>query len=224
MIQLNEITKIYRTDEVETLAVNKLNLSIGENEFVAMMGPSGCGKSTLLNIIGLLDKPSSGNYQLNGEETTPLNVAQKADRRKNLIGFVFQNFNLIEELNVFHNVELPLLYQPFSRKERKEKVNQVLERVGIGHRAKHFPPQLSGGQQQRVAVARALVADPKIILADEPTGNLDSKNGSEVLDLLSELHQQGTTIIMVTHSKYDAERSQRIIQLMDGKVISENGH
>lgn len=222
MIQIKDLVKIYRTEEVETTALNALSLEVHKGEFVSIMGASGCGKSTLLNIIGLLDAPNSGSYQFDGEEVAGYTEKQRAGLRKASIGFVFQNFNLIDELNVYENVELPLIYNKVPAKERKERVNAILERIGIAHRAKHFPLQLSGGQQQRVAVARALVTNPKLILADEPTGNLDSKSGNEVMELLTELHQTGATIIMVTHSAYDAQFSSRVITLRDGEVISES--
>jgi len=222
MIHIKDLVKIYRTEEVETTALNALSLEVDKGEFVSIMGASGCGKSTLLNIIGLLDAPNSGSYQFDGEEVAGYSEKQRAGLRKASIGFVFQNFNLIDELNVYENVELPLIYNKVPAKERKERVNAILERIGIAHRAKHFPLQLSGGQQQRVAVARALVTNPKLILADEPTGNLDSKSGNEVMELLTELHQTGATIIMVTHSAYDAQFSSRVITLRDGEVISES--
>ena len=224
MIQIKDLVKIYRTEEVETTALNALSLEVHKGEFVSIMGASGCGKSTLLNIIGLLDAPNSGSYQFDGEEVAGYTEKQRAGLRKASIGFVFQNFNLIDELNVYENVELPLIYNKVPAKERKERVNAILERIGIAHRAKHFPLQLSGGQQQRVAVARALVTNPKLILADEPTGNLDSKSGNEVMELLTELHQTGATIIMVTHSAYDAQFSSRVITLRDGEVISESNN
>lgn len=224
MIHIKDLVKIYRTEEVETTALNALSLEVHKGEFVSIMGASGCGKSTLLNIIGLLDAPNSGSYQFDGEEVAGYTEKQRAGLRKASIGFVFQNFNLIDELNVYENVELPLIYNKVPAKERKERVNAILERIGIAHRAKHFPLQLSGGQQQRVAVARALVTNPKLILADEPTGNLDSKSGNEVMELLTELHQTGATIIMVTHSAYDAQFSSRVITLRDGEVISESNN
>jgi len=221
MITIQDLVKIYRTEEVETTALNKLNLKVNEGQFVSIMGTSGCGKSTLLNIIGLLDTPNEGSYKFDGEEVASYNEKQRAGLRKANIGFVFQNFNLIDELSVYENVELPLIYNKVPSSERKQRVVAILERVGIAHRAKHFPLQLSGGQQQRVAVARALVTNPKLVLADEPTGNLDSKNGNEVMELLTELNVQGTTIIMVTHSAYDAQFSSRIITLKDGEIVSE---
>ena len=222
MIKIECLSKVFRTEEIETTALNSVDIAIKPGEFVAVMGPSGCGKSTLLNIIGLLDYPTQGKYFFNGDEVGQLREWQRTQLRKGQIGFVFQNFNLIEELNVFENVELPLIYLKYKGGERKKMVTDVLERMKIGHRAKHFPQQLSGGQQQRVAISRAVVANPKLILADEPTGNLDSKNGLEVMKLLTELNHEGTTIIMVTHSKHDAGFSHRIINLFDGQVVTEN--
>ncbi|NOU61330.1 ABC transporter ATP-binding protein [Marinifilum caeruleilacunae] len=222
MIKTKNLIKIFRTDEVETTALNNVNLEINEGEFVAIMGPSGCGKSTLLNIIGLLDNPSEGELHFNGYQVENYSERQRTNLRKENIGFVFQSFNLIDELTVFENVELPLLYMKVSGSERKRRVNEALERMNIAHRAKHFPQQLSGGQQQRVAIARAVISNPKLILADEPTGNLDSANGEEVMNLLTQLNEEGTTIIMVTHSPSDADRSHRIIQLFDGHVVTEN--
>ncbi|MCL4119296.1 UNVERIFIED_CONTAM: hypothetical protein GTU68_024828 [Idotea baltica] len=221
MIELNKLTKVYRTDEVETTALQDISFRISKGEFVSIMGPSGCGKSTLLNIIGMLDKTDGGQYNFRGHSIDDLKESERSKLRKKHIGFVFQNFNLIEELSVFENVELPLIYNGFSTNERKDKVNVILERIGITHRAKHFPLQLSGGQQQRVAVARAIVTQPDLILADEPTGNLDSSNGNEVMELLCELNEAGTTVIMVTHSAQDASFSSRIINLMDGQILSE---
>lgn len=221
MIQIKDLTKVYRTEEVETTALNKLSLTVKQGEFVSIMGTSGCGKSTLLNIIGLLDMPNEGSYLFDGTEVAKFKEKERANLRKANVGFVFQNFNLIDELTVYENVELPLIYNKVPKAERKTRVIEILERIGIAHRAKHFPLQLSGGQQQRVAVARALVTNPKLILADEPTGNLDSKNGNEVMELLTELHSQGATIIMVTHSSYDAKFSSRIVTLKDGVIISE---
>lgn len=220
MIKTNELTKIFRTEEVETTALNKITLDVKEGEYVAVMGPSGCGKSTLLNILGLLDNPTSGSYLFNGTEVANLRERDRTVFRKGNIGFVFQSFNLIDELNVFENVELPLIYLKMKTSERKKKVEEALERMKITHRAKHFPQQLSGGQQQRVAIARAVVANPRLILADEPTGNLDSKNGIEVINLLSELNKEGTTIIMVTHSERDAGYAHRIVNLFDGQIVS----
>ena len=213
--------KIFRTEEVQTLALNNVNIEVNEGEFVAIMGPSGCGKSTLLNILGLLDNPTSGEYYLNGTEVSKYTEAQRTSLRKGVIGFVFQSFNLIDELNVYENIELPLLYMGVPASERKRRIEQAMERMAISHRSKHFPQQLSGGQQQRVAIARAVVANPKLILADEPTGNLDSKNGKEVMDLLKELNKEGTTIVMVTHSQHDAGFADRIINLFDGQVVAE---
>jgi putative ABC transport system ATP-binding protein len=222
MIKIEKLTKVFRTEEVETFALNGVDINVKEKEFVAVMGPSGCGKSTLLNIIGLLDNPTNGSYIFNDTEVAKLKEKDRTQFRKGNIGFVFQSFNLIDELNVFENVELPLIYLKMKASERKQKVEEVLQRMKIGHRAKHFPQQLSGGQQQRVAIARAVVANPKLILADEPTGNLDSKNGFEVMNLLSELNQEGSTIIMVTHSESDANFAHRTINLFDGQVISES--
>lgn len=220
MIKIEDLSKSFRTEEVETIALNNVSLDIKEGEFVAIMGPSGCGKSTLLNIIGLLDSPTSGNYMLDGREVSRLAEKERTGERKGKVGFVFQNFNLIDELNVYENVELPLSYLDIRSDERKKRVTELLKRMNISHRAHHFPQQLSGGQQQRVAIARALIANPKLILADEPTGNLDSKNGEEVMNLLSELNREGTTIIMVTHSKHDASYAHRTINLFDGQIIS----
>lgn len=224
MIKITDLVKVYRTEEVETTALNKLSLEVEKGEFLSIMGASGCGKSTLLNIIGLLDTSDSGQCSFDGIEVSGFNENKRALLRKEHIGFVFQNFNLIDELSVYENVELPLIYNNIKPAERKKRVNAILKRIGIAHRAKHFPLQLSGGQQQRVAVARALVTNPKLILADEPTGNLDSKNGNEVMELLSELHSTGSTIIMVTHSSYDAQFSSRIITLKDGSIISEKSN
>ncbi len=220
MIKTNDLTKVFRTEEVETTALNKVCLEVKEGEYVAVMGPSGCGKSTLLNILGLLDNPTSGSYLFNGTEVANLRERDRTIFRKGNIGFVFQSFNLIDELNVYENVELPLIYLKMKAGERKKKVEDALERMKITHRAKHFPQQLSGGQQQRVAIARAVVANPRLILADEPTGNLDSKNGIEVINLLSELNREGTTIIMVTHSDRDAGYAHRIVNLFDGQVVT----
>jgi putative ABC transport system ATP-binding protein len=221
MIKTKNLSKVFRTEEIETLALNGVGLQVKPGEFVAVMGPSGCGKSTLLNIIGLLDNPTEGSYLFNNTEVARLKEKDRTKFRKGNIGFVFQSFNLIDELNVYENVELPLIYLNMKAKERREKVEAVLQRMKIGHRARHFPQQLSGGQQQRVAIARAVVASPKLILADEPTGNLDSKNGIEVMNLLSELNQEGATIIMVTHSDRDAGFAHRTINLLDGQVIVE---
>jgi len=222
MIKITALEKIYRTDEVETIALNKLSMEIKKGEFVAVMGPSGCGKSTLLNILGLLDDPDAGSFMFNDIEIAKFNERQRADLRKHNIGFVFQSFNLIDELTVFENVELPLIYTGVKTADRKKKVEEVLERVQIMHRRNHYPQQLSGGQQQRVAVARAVVNTPKLILADEPTGNLDSSNGNEVMELLTNMNEQGTTIIMVTHSEHDARYSHRIIRMLDGQAVTEN--
>jgi len=224
MIKTSNLQKLFSTEEVETTALNGIDVQINGGEFVAIMGPSGCGKSTLLNILGLLDNPSSGEYQFYDNEVSNMSERQRANLRKGNIGFVFQSFNLIDELTVFENVELPLLYLKVSASERKKKVEAALERMNIMHRRNHFPQQLSGGQQQRVAIARAVIAEPKVILADEPTGNLDSANGLEVMNLLSQLNQEGATIIMVTHSPHDAGFAHRIINLFDGKVVTENFH
>ncbi|MDE5561114.1 MAG: ABC transporter ATP-binding protein [Bacteroidaceae bacterium] len=221
MIRLNDIRKTFRTEEVETRALQGINLEVWKGEFVAIMGPSGCGKSTLLNILGLLDTPTDGTYLLNGKDVSRMNENERTDLRKGRLGFVFQNFNLIDELNVEENVELPLLYMGFSKKERKRMAKDVIERVAMSHRAGHFPSQLSGGQQQRVAIARAVISHPDIILADEPTGNLDSKHGREVMELLRDLHRDGTTVIMVTHSMHDAGYAERIVNLFDGVIVSE---
>ena len=220
MIKTEKLQKIFRTEDVETWALHDVSLEIHEGEFVAIMGPSGCGKSTLLNILGLLDNPSNGTYELNGVEVSKLSEADRTNLRKGVIGFVFQSFNLIDELNVYENIELPLLYMGVPKDERKRRVEEVMARMDISHRVKHFPQQLSGGQQQRVAIARAVVANPKIILADEPTGNLDSKNGKEVMDLLTQLNKEGTTVVMVTHSQHDAGFAPRTINLFDGQVVN----
>ena len=222
MRKTKNLKKIYRTEEVETTALNNVNLDVKDGEYVAIMGPSGCGKSTLLNVLGMIDKSSGGEYFFLGEEVSKYSERQRANLRKSNIGFVFQSFNLIDELTVFENVELPLLYLGFSSSERKKRVNEVLEQMEIMARKNHFPQQLSGGQQQRVAVARAVVARPKLILADEPTGNLDSAHGEEVMKLMGELHEVGTTIVMVTHSPAYAEYSHRVIHLFDGHIVSEN--
>lgn len=222
MIKINDLRKVYQSDEIQTIALDNMSLHIKEHEFVAIMGPSGCGKSTLLNILGLLDEPSSGSYLFNNIETTRLNENKGCDLRKENIGFVFQNFYLINELTAFENVELPLEYSGIKASERKRRVENALKSVQLSHRRNHFPSQLSGGQQQRVAIARAIVNEPKLILADEPTGNLDSKNGVEVMDLLTTLNDAGTTIIMVTHSEHDARYSHRIIHMLDGKPVTEN--
>lgn len=222
MIQAKNLKKIYSTEEVETTALNNVNIEIKEGEFVAIMGPSGCGKSTLLNIMGLLDNPSHGEYSFLGHEVSGKSERERAQLRKGNIGFIFQSFNLIDELTVFENVELPLLYLGMPADERKEKTEASLERMSMMHRRNHFPQQLSGGQQQRVAIARAVVANAKLILADEPTGNLDSDHGNEVMKVLAELNEQGTTIVMVTHSPHDADYAMRVIHLFDGHVVTEN--
>lgn len=221
MIKVTDLCKVFRTEEIETTALNNVSFEIADGEFVAIMGPSGCGKSTLLNILGLLDNPTYGSYELLGQEVAKLREKDRTKFRKGNIGFVFQSFNLIDELNVYENVELPLRYLNISAAERKERVTAMLKRMNISHRAQHFPQQLSGGQQQRVAIARAVVSNPKLILADEPTGNLDSKNGKEVMELLRELNAEGTTIVMVTHSQRDAAVAQRTINLFDGAIVSD---
>jgi len=221
MIKTVNLQKIFRTEEVETWALNNVSLEINNGEFVAVMGPSGCGKTTLLNILGLLDNPAGGEYYLNDIEVSKYTEKQRTKLRKGVIGFVFQSFNLIDELNVYENIELPLLYMGVSSAERRKRILAAMDRMEISHREKHFPQQLSGGQQQRVAIARAVVANPKLILADEPTGNLDSKNGKEVMDLLTELNKDGTTIVMVTHSQHDAGYAGRIINLFDGQIVAE---
>lgn len=221
MIKINNLKKVFRTEDVETTALNNIAMEIKDGEFVAVMGPSGCGKSTLLNILGLLDNPTEGEYFLNNKEVGHLKEKERTQTRKGQIGFVFQSFNLIEEMTVFENVELPLIYLKIKSSERKKRVEEVLRRMSISHRAGHFPNQLSGGQQQRVAIARAVIANPKLILADEPTGNLDSKNGKDVMDLLTELNREGTTIVMVTHSQRDASFAHRTINLFDGQVVAE---
>jgi putative ABC transport system ATP-binding protein len=222
MIKTENLIKTYQTDEVETTALNKVNINIKEGEFVSVMGPSGCGKSTLMNVLGMIDSPTQGNYYFNGEEIGHLSERKRSDIRKHNLGFVFQSFNLIDELTVFENVELPMLYTKVPSSERKKRVEELLENMNIMHRKNHFPQQLSGGQQQRVAVARAIVNNPKVILADEPTGNLDSANGDDVMKILSELNAKGTTIVMVTHSQYCAEFGNRIIRMLDGQVVTEN--
>jgi len=221
MIKTDQLTKVFRTDEVETVALNNVHLEVKKGEFVSVMGPSGCGKSTLLNIIGLLDNPTKGTYIFDGTDISKLKEKNRTQFRKGNIGFIFQSFNLIDELNVYDNVELPLIYLKLKSQERRKMVESMLKRMKIGHRAKHFPQQLSGGQQQRVAIARAVIANPKLILADEPTGNLDSKNGVEVMNLLSELNIEGATIIMVTHNDRDASYAHKIVNLFDGQVITE---
>lgn len=219
MIKVENLSKSFRTEEVETIALNNVSFQVEDKEFVAIMGPSGCGKSTLLNILGLLDNPTGGKYWLGDKEVSALKEKARTDVRKGEIGFVFQSFNLIDELNVEENIELPLTYLGMSKGERKQKVKDIMKRMGISHRAKHFPHQLSGGQQQRVAIARAVVFGPKLILADEPTGNLDSKNGAEVMGLLTELNREGTTIVMVTHNEHDASIAHRIVRLFDGQIV-----
>ena len=221
MITVNNLSKVFRTEEIETTALNSVSFTINQGEFVAIMGPSGCGKSTLLNVLGLLDNPTGGSYQLLDTEMAQLREKDRTKFRKGNIGFVFQSFNLIDELNVYENVELPLKYLNISASERKRRVTEMLKRMNISHRAQHYPQQLSGGQQQRVAIARAVVANPKLILDDEPTGNLDSRNGKEVMDLLCELNKEGTTIVMVTHSQKDASVAQRIINLFDGEIVAD---
>ena len=221
MIQIENLGKTFRTEEVETIALQGINLRIDDGEFVAIMGPSGCGKSTLLNIIGLLDNPSEGSYLLNGQEVARLTEDERTGLRRGTIGFVFQSFNLIDEMTVYENVELPLIYAGVPAKERRERVEALLDRMKMSHRAKHYPQQLSGGQQQRVAIARAVVTKPQLILADEPTGNLDSAHGKEVIGLLAELNQEGTTIVMVTHNSHDAASARRIVHLFDGHVVTE---
>src|SRR5210317_73730 len=221
MIKLEKLSKVYRTDEIESTALNEVSFEISKGEFVSVMGPSGCGKSTLLNVLGMLDKPESGSYEFLNKEVSHLNEKGRSEIRKKNIGFIFQNFNLIDELTVFENIELPLIYNNVSAAERKARVNELIDKIGISHRASHYPQQLSGGQQQRVAVARALVTNPPLILADEPTGNLDSSHGNEVMELLCNLNELGTTIVMVTHSSHDASYSQRIINLLDGQIVSE---
>ena len=220
MLKVENLKKVFRTEEIETIALNGVTFEVKEGEFVAIMGPSGCGKSTLLNILGLLDNPTSGSYTLLDHEVAGFREKDRTKFRKGNIGFVFQSFNLIDELNVFENVELPLIYMHIKAAERKKMVNEILARMNISHRAGHFPQQLSGGQQQRVAIARAVVSKPKLILADEPTGNLDSTNGKEVMTLLTELNQEGTTILMVTHSQHDASYAHRIISLFDGEIVA----
>jgi putative ABC transport system ATP-binding protein len=222
MIRAINLSKVFRTDEIETTALDSVNLTINQGDFVAIMGPSGCGKSTLLNIVGLLDSPSGGQLYFDSYEVAKYNEKNRTNLRKATIGFVFQSFNLIDELNVFENIELPLLYQKVNSTDRKKRVEEAMDRMKIGHRRKHFPQQLSGGQQQRVAIARAVVSKPRLILADEPTGNLDSANGEEVMNLLTELNKDGTTIAMVTHSATDAEKAHRIVHLFDGQIITEN--
>ena len=221
MIQLQNIKKVFRTEEIDTWALREVSLEVKDGEFVAIMGPSGCGKTTLLNIMGLLDTPTEGTYMLNGKEVSRLTERERTNIRKGTLGFVFQSFNLIDDLNVYENIELPLLYMGVPAKERRKRVTDILDRMAMSHRRGHYPCQLSGGQQQRVAVARAVVTNPKIILADEPTGNLDSKNSREVMDLLCQLHEQGTTIVMVTHSQHNASYADRIINLYDGRIVEQ---
>ena len=221
MIKVTNLSKVFRTEEIETTALDNVSFEIKDGEFVAIMGPSGCGKSTLLNILGLLDNPTEGSYMFGDTEVAGLKEKDRTKFRKGNIGFIFQSFNLIDELTVYENIELPLRYLDIPSSERKAKVTEIIKRMNISHRAKHFPQQLSGGQQQRVAIARACVANPKLILADEPTGNLDSKNGKEVMELLQELNNEGTTIVMVTHSQKDAAMAQRTIDLFDGKIVSD---
>ncbi|SEG38286.1 putative ABC transport system ATP-binding protein [Halpernia humi] len=221
MITITNLSKVYKTEDVQTNALNEVSLNIKKGDFVAIMGPSGCGKSTFLNILGLLDSATSGSYKFEETETIGLNERKKSDIRKKNIGFIFQNFNLIDELTVFENIELPLIYNGIASSERKQRVEEIMEKINIAHRAKHYPQQLSGGQQQRAAVARALVTRPKLILADEPTGNLDSTNGNEVMNLLAELHREGSTIVMVTHSSYDAGYASKIVTMKDGEIFSE---
>ncbi|GGD04335.1 MULTISPECIES: ABC transporter ATP-binding protein [Flavobacteriaceae] len=224
MIQTKNLTKIFITEDIQTKALNDINLHVKDGEFIAIMGPSGCGKSTLLNILGLIDIPSDGSYMFHGKEIGNLKEKELTKARKGNIGFIFQSFNLIDGLTVYENVELPLTFMNINQKERKEKVKAVLKRMKIDHRSNHFPQQLSGGQQQRVAIARAVITEPKLLLADEPTGNLDSKNGTEVMNLLTELSQEGATIIMVTHSESDANYAHRVINLFDGKIVMETSN
>lgn len=220
MVRVEKITKVFRTEDIETYALSNVDIQVSKGEFVAIMGPSGCGKSTLLNIIGLLDDATSGTYAFNGTDITSYREKDRTQCRRGNIGFIFQSFNLIDQINIYDNVELPLMYLKMKASERRRKVDEVLKRMKIGHRARHFPQQLSGGQQQRVAIARAVVAGPGLILADEPTGNLDSKNGIEVMNLLSDLNQEGTTVIMVTHSDRDARFAHRTIKLLDGQIVT----
>ena len=221
MIKTENIRKVFRTEDVETWALNGVDIEVAKGEFVAIMGPSGCGKSTLMNILGLLDSPTEGSYYLNGTDVALFGEDERTTLRKGVIGFVFQSFNLIDDLNVYENIELPLLYMGVPKKERKKRVEEAMERMDIAHRAGHFPQQLSGGQQQRVAIARAVVTNPKIIFADEPTGNLDSRNGIEVMELLKQLNGEGTTVVMVTHSLRDASYAGRVINMFDGQVATE---
>src|SRR5688572_29131837 len=221
MLTMRDLSRVYRTDTVETTALDRIDLDIADGEFVAIMGPSGCGKSTLLNVLGMLDSPSSGSYNFNGQEVAGLPEGKLAEVRKANIGFIFQSFNLVDELSVRENVELALLYHNVSAAERRKRADEVMDRVGIGHRAKHHPSQLSGGQQHRVAVARALVASPKLILADEPTGNLDTQNGEEVMRMLQALNAEGSTIVMVTHSAAHADYASRVVNMLDGRILQE---
>ena len=221
MIKTEKLSMLFTTEEVQTKALNEVTLHVEQGEFVAIMGPSGCGKSTLLNILGTLDSPTSGSYFFEGKQVDKMNENQLTALRKNNLGFIFQSFNLIDELTVYENVELPLVYMGIKTAQRKEKVNKVLEKVNLLYRANHYPQQLSGGQQQRVAIARAVVSNPKLILADEPTGNLDSKNGREVMELLSELNREGTTVIMVTHSQHDSTYAHRVLHLFDGELVKD---
>ena len=221
MLSMHELTRVYRTETVETTALDGINLEIADGEFVAVMGPSGCGKSTLLNVVGMLDSPSSGSYLFNGQEVAGLSEAKLAEVRKKNIGFIFQSFNLVDELSVRENVELALLYHDVPASERRRRADEVMDKVGIAHRAKHRPSQLSGGQQQRVAVARALIGEPKLILADEPTGNLDTHHGEEVMKMLQALNAEGSTIVMVTHSPAHADYASRVVNMLDGRVLQE---
>jgi putative ABC transport system ATP-binding protein len=222
MLRTEELVKSFRSDEVETVALNRVNLAVEEGEFVAVMGPSGCGKTTLLNILGLLDLPTSGKYWFGDMEVSHMSEIRRTRLRRGQIGFVFQSFNLIDELTVYHNIELPLLYMGVGASERRKRVSRMLDEIKISHRKRNYPQQLSGGQQQKVAIARAVISNPKVILADEPTGNLDSSNGEEIMNLLSQLNAEGTTIVMVTHSPADADKAHRIIQLFDGHIVTEN--
>lgn len=224
MINITNLNRVFRTQDIETTALSNINLQVDEGEFVAIMGPSGCGKSTLLSILGMLDSPSSGNFEFSGQNIAGFSEKQLAELRKASVGFVFQSFNLIDELTVYENVELPLQYQNISKAEREKRVEEILKRVGIDHRAEHLPQQLSGGQQQRVAVARALVINPKLVLADEPTGNLDSKNGDEVMNMLRELNREGTTVVMVTHSEKEGNYADRLVRLLDGQIMVDRAN
>lgn len=224
MITITNLNRVFRTQDLETTALSNINLQVNEGEFVAIMGPSGCGKSTLLSILGMLDSPSSGSFEFSGNDIAGYGENELAKLRKASVGFVFQSFNLIDELTVYENVELPLQYQNISKAERKQRVEAILKRVAIDHRAEHLPQQLSGGQQQRVAVARALVINPKLILADEPTGNLDSKNGDEVMAMLRELNREGTTVVMVTHSEKEGNYADRLVRLFDGQIMIDKAN